>query len=68
LGADVTLVLTEWEEFRKLDPAEIDAVVRHRRVIDGRNCLDRARWSEAGWTYRGVGRRPDPAVRPGRPQ
>ena len=57
-GADITLVLTEWQEFRQLDPAELGAVVRHRRVIDGRNCLDQAKWSNAGWAYRGIGRRP----------
>lgn len=55
--ADVTLVLTEWEEFRRLEPMDIDGVVRHRRIIDGRNCLDPVRWRDAGWFYRGMGRR-----------
>jgi UDPglucose 6-dehydrogenase len=55
-GADITLVLTEWEEFRQLDPASLNAIVRRRLVIDGRNCLDPGRWRAAGWTYRGVGR------------
>ncbi len=56
-GADVTLVLTEWDEFRSLDPGYLDAVVRHRRIIDGRNCLDPAKWRGSGWSYRGMGRR-----------
>jgi UDPglucose 6-dehydrogenase len=56
-GADVTLVLTEWRQFRELLPADLDGVVRQRRVIDGRNCLDREKWRAAGWVYRGVGRR-----------
>ncbi|MEO3760968.1 UDP-glucose/GDP-mannose dehydrogenase family protein [Mycobacterium sp. B14F4] len=56
-GADVTLVLTEWEEFRRLEPASLDSIVRCRRIIDGRNCLDPAKWRGSGWTYRGVGRR-----------
>jgi len=56
-GADITLVLTEWQEFRQLDPSELGSVVRRRRVIDGRNCLDQAKWRAAGWAYRGVGRR-----------
>lgn len=55
--ADVVLVLTEWEEFRHLDPASLESVVRHRRVIDGRNCLEAERWRRAGWNYRGFGRR-----------
>jgi UDPglucose 6-dehydrogenase len=56
-GADVTLVLTEWRQFRELEPANLDRVVRQRTIIDGRNCLDREKWRTAGWTYRGVGRR-----------
>ena len=56
-GADVTLVLTEWRQFRELVPADLDRVVRQRSIIDGRNCLDREAWRAAGWVYRGVGRR-----------
>lgn len=56
-GADVILVLTEWDEFRRIDPKDLDRVVRHRRIIDGRNCLDQTTWREAGWEYRGMGRR-----------
>jgi len=58
-GADIILVLTEWEEFRRLEPEYLDPLVRHRRIVDGRNCLDASRWREAGWAYRGIGRRPD---------
>jgi UDPglucose 6-dehydrogenase len=54
-GADVTLVLTEWDEFKSLEPADLDSVVRGRRIIDGRNCLDKEAWRTAGWTFRGVG-------------
>ena len=55
-GADVVLVLTEWAEFREMDPRALSNVVRTKRIIDGRNCLDRDRWTEAGWGYRGMGR------------
>jgi len=55
-GADVVLVLTEWAEFRSIDPAALKAVVQFPSVIDGRNCLDASAWRAAGWTYRGVGR------------
>ena len=57
-NADVTLVLTEWPEFCRLEPNQISAIVRNRRVIDGRNCLDPRLWRSAGWDYRGIGRRP----------
>lgn len=55
-GADVTLVLTEWDEFRRLEPKDLDSLVRQRRIVDGRNCLDREKWRTAGWMYRGLGR------------
>lgn len=53
--ADVVLVLTEWNEFTALRPEDLDAVVRSRSIIDGRNCLDRVRWRAAGWVYAGLG-------------
>ncbi|MYT72548.1 MULTISPECIES: UDP-glucose/GDP-mannose dehydrogenase family protein [unclassified Streptomyces] len=55
-GADVVLHLTEWREFRDLDPAELGAVASNRLILDGRNALDSALWRAAGWTFRAMGR------------
>jgi UDPglucose 6-dehydrogenase len=55
-GADLVLHLTEWQEFRDMDPAELGEVVDNRRILDGRNALDPQRWRDAGWTYRALGR------------
>jgi UDPglucose 6-dehydrogenase len=55
-GADVVLLLTEWAEYRDLDPAEFGSLVNHRRMLDGRNALDPDAWRAAGWTYRALGR------------
>jgi UDPglucose 6-dehydrogenase len=55
-GADLVCVLTEWADFRNADPHIIGDLVARRLVIDGRNCLDPVLWSQAGWTYRGMGR------------
>ncbi|CAM5583705.1 UDP-glucose 6-dehydrogenase [Streptomyces spiroverticillatus] len=55
-GADIVLHLTEWREFRDLDPAELGGVVAQRLILDGRNALDSATWREAGWTFRAMGR------------
>ncbi|GAB3321515.1 UDP-glucose/GDP-mannose dehydrogenase family protein [Geodermatophilus aquaeductus] len=55
--ADAVLVLTEWREYRELDPVAFGALVRQKRVLDGRNALDREAWTAAGWTYRALGRR-----------
>jgi UDPglucose 6-dehydrogenase len=54
--ADVVLVLTEWAEYKAIDPERLGDVVRQRHVLDGRNALDAERWKAAGWTYRALGR------------
>ena len=54
--SDVLAVLTEWPEFRNVDPAPLVTEVSSRTVVDGRNVLDRERWISSGFTYRGVGR------------
>ena len=54
--ADVVLLLTEWAEYRELDPEEFGQVVGHRRMLDGRNALDPEAWRAAGWMYRALGR------------
>ncbi|MGX5680799.1 UDP-glucose dehydrogenase family protein [Schumannella luteola] len=54
--ADAVLLLTEWRQFRELDPEAFGAGVGSRVIIDGRNVLDATRWRAAGWTYRGLGR------------
>jgi len=54
--AHVVLLLTEWREFREIDPNELGAVVAERNIVDGRNALDPERWRAAGWHYRALGR------------
>ncbi|OFI38946.1 UDP-glucose 6-dehydrogenase [Arthrobacter sp. SW1] len=54
--ADAVLLLTEWKQYRELDPHETAALVANRRILDGRNVLDPAKWRAAGWTYKGLGR------------
>ena len=54
--ADVVLHLTEWSDYRELDPSALAKVVRQPRVLDGRNALDVQMWRAAGWTVRALGR------------
>jgi len=54
--ADAVLVLTEWGQYRELDPVAFGRVVAQKRVLDGRNALDRKAWTAASWTYRALGR------------
>lgn len=56
-GADLVLILTEWDQYRELDPEAAGRLVAQRRVLDGRNAIDPAAWRAAGWTYRALGRR-----------
>jgi len=55
-GVDAVLVLTEWREYRELDPGKLFGLVAAPRVVDGRNALDPQAWRDAGWTYRALGR------------
>lgn len=55
-GAEVTLLLTEWDEFKSLTPDDLNGIVSQRQIVDGRNVLDPVQWRDAGWTYRGFGR------------
>jgi len=55
-GADAILHLTEWKEYRELDPAVIGQLVKSRFLIDGRNALDREKWRAAGWRVHALGR------------
>lgn len=54
--ADIVLHLTEWREYRELDPAELALLVKTPRIIDGRNVLDRELWLSAGWKFHALGR------------
>lgn len=55
-GAELVLLLTEWDEYAALRPADAGALVRRRTLLDARNALDAAAWEAAGWTVRGLGR------------
>ena len=54
--SDLILHLTEWREYRELDPNSLAALVKKKTVIDGRNALDRDKWRSAGWKFHALGR------------
>jgi UDPglucose 6-dehydrogenase len=58
-GADAVVLVTEWDEFKGIDWAEVAGAVRGDLVIDGRNALDPDAVRGAGLRYEGVGRHPD---------
>ena len=55
-GADLILHLTEWKEYRQIDPAAVSSLVKSKIIIDGRNMLDRTMWRNAGWKFHALGR------------
>lgn len=55
-GSDAVLVLTEWQQYRELNPETLGLLVAYRTILDGRNCLDPVQWREAGWQYHSLGR------------
>jgi UDPglucose 6-dehydrogenase len=55
--ADALVVLTDWSEFANVDPKELAPILRRSLVVDGRNILNREAYTNAGLTYRGIGRR-----------
>lgn len=57
LRSDALLLLTEWQQYRDLDPFDLGTSVSSLRILDGRNVLDAQKWRAAGWSYRGLGRR-----------
>jgi len=55
-GADAMVLLTEWNEFRALDPERIRTLLRRPIVIDLRNVYNPAEMRAAGLEYSSVGR------------
>jgi UDPglucose 6-dehydrogenase len=54
--ADVVLHLTEWNEYRLIDPHVLGTVVARRNIVDARCVLDQQWWRSAGWSIRTLGR------------
>jgi UDPglucose 6-dehydrogenase len=48
VNADALIVLTEWPEFRNIDPIASLKVMKQQIVIDTRNIIDRSAWESAG--------------------
>lgn len=55
-GAELTILATEWQEFRELDPVRAAELVEKQLLIDARNVLPVQQWQAAGWELRALGR------------
>jgi len=54
-SADAVLLLTEWEEFRKMDWCRLATLVERPLIIDGRNALPLDDLTRLGFEYVGIG-------------
>jgi UDPglucose 6-dehydrogenase len=54
--ADCLLVLTEWTQFRALDPGRLKQLLRQPVVVDLRNIFNPDEMRGLGFRYEGVGR------------
>ncbi|HEC2816448.1 TPA: UDP-glucose/GDP-mannose dehydrogenase family protein [Campylobacter jejuni] len=54
--ADVIAILTEWKEFSSLDLKKAYDLVRHKKIVDLRNLIDKNEAIKLGFEYQGVGR------------
>jgi UDPglucose 6-dehydrogenase len=61
-GADVLVVLTEWNEFRALDLTQVRKLMMGNVLVDLRNMYSETLAGEAGFAYYGVGRTLPPSV------
>lgn len=55
-GADLLIVVTDWNEFKELDMDKIKNVMKAPNLIDARNIYDPEKIRAAGFIYSGVGR------------
>ncbi|MFH1622540.1 MAG: UDP binding domain-containing protein, partial [Candidatus Omnitrophota bacterium] len=55
-GCDCLLIVTEWNEFKKLNFPKLKKLMKYPLIIDGRNLYDKEKLSKMGVTYIGIGR------------
>jgi len=55
-GADILVLLTEWDEFKWLDYERVRELMARPLIVDARNCLDPGVLRKLGFTYEGIGR------------
>ena len=53
--ADCLIIVTEWDEFKKLPLTEIKSVMRNPFIVDGRRILNPEVVTRAGFKYKGIG-------------
>lgn len=55
-GADILVIVTEWNQFRALDMEKVKSLLKTPRIADLRNIYEPAAMRDLGFEYVGVGR------------
>lgn len=55
-GSDALIILTEWDEFKKMDLEKIKGSLKMKIIIDGRNIFEPKKMSKLGFKYISIGR------------
>ena len=55
-GAHCVLIMTDWQEFAKLDLAKIKKLLSQPIIVDSRNMFDPAKMKSLGFIYKCIGR------------
>jgi len=55
-GADLVIVITEWNEFKELDLKKMKSLMKFANIVDGRNIYEPEKMKSLGFNYIGVGR------------
>jgi UDPglucose 6-dehydrogenase len=53
--ADLVIVVTDWPEYRDLDPAHLAGKVNTQNLIDSRSILQSSKWAKDGWNIMTLG-------------
>lgn len=56
-GCDCLVIVTDWNEFKEIDFAEIKKLLKRPLIIDGRNIYDKNKLKKMGFEYISIGRR-----------
>lgn len=56
LGAEASLIITDWAEFRSMDWRQAREVMAQPVIVDGRNVLDPRTLKDMGFIYDSIGR------------
>lgn len=56
-GSDALILMTEWNQFRKLDLARIKTLLKEPRIVDLRNVYEPEAMAKLGFEYVSVGRK-----------